>query len=187
MNPNYVDPSIVIQGSSSPTQPSSSDYEDDASREIDEDENEDRRAIPEDIAVRLATEFTRYVLQFCLVQDDDSVEIRPRVEHRRTKTTIANVDSKTYEDDGDLCTVERTHQGWIGTHPFLALFEGKRAFRHLLVDPRTGESSPIVSNHTLAQYLAEAIITWRQNKGLLRRESVPSLLHEFPVSPVPSD
>lgn len=62
MRSDYVDSSAAIQGSSSPTHPSSSEYDDQASQDIDDDENEERRRIPEDIAVRLATDFIRYVV-----------------------------------------------------------------------------------------------------------------------------
>ncbi|KAG9250662.1 uncharacterized protein F5Z01DRAFT_629038 [Emericellopsis atlantica] len=172
-NSHYADSSVAIPGSSSPTQPSSSEYEDAASRDIDEDEYEERRRIPEDIAARLGTDFASFALQLCLIQGDRSVEICPRVDHRRTKTTIANVDNIICEDDGGLCEFEKTPHGWVAAHPFIALFEAKRAFGQLWVDPKTGESSPITSDQTLAQYLAEAVITRRGNRKFFKREWVP--------------
>lgn len=54
-------------------------------------------------------------------------------------------------------------------NPYLALLEGKRAFKHLYIDDATGKASPIISDDTLAQYLGEAVLTWRANQILLKQ------------------
>ena len=166
----YVDSSQAIQGSSSPVQPSSSEYDDMDNSQVDEDENEERRRIPEDISVRLLADFTSYVLQGCLRQQHGSIEIRTRIDRRRARANIAGTTGITCEDDGGICAYRQLTDGWEAERPYLALFEGKRAFRQLRVDPHTDRSSPMVSDDTVAQYLGEAVITWQANRSSLKQE-----------------
>lgn len=168
MRPGYVDSYAEISGSSSSSHSSASEFEDSGSQELDEDENEKRRGIPEDIAVRLMTDFIRYALQLCLVQQDDAIEIRPRIDRKRTKTEIAKY-YITCEDDGGICRFARQRLGWQPTHPYLALLEGKRAFKQLHVN-RDDKSHPVVTDETLAPYLGEAVITWHGNRSFLDRD-----------------
>jgi hypothetical protein len=55
-------------------------------------------------------------------------------------------------------------------HPYLALIEAKRAFKYIHFDEWIGEHKPVVSNETLAQYLGEAVISWRANREFLGQE-----------------
>ncbi|KAK7398546.1 hypothetical protein QQX98_012068 [Neonectria punicea] len=72
------------------------------------------------------------------------------------------------EDDGGICEVQRSNDGWVMTSPHLALVEAKRAFSHLLFNEETGDCIPVVSNENLAQYLGEAVITWKANQDTLQ-------------------
>lgn len=168
MRPGFVDSSAEISGSSSETRSSASEFDNSGSQELDEDENENRRRIPEDIAVRLMTDFIRYALQLCLVQQDDGIEIRPRIERKRNRTKIS-LHYVTCEDDGGICRFARESQSWQPAHPYLALLEGKRAFKQLHTD-RAGNRHPVVTDETLAQCLGEAVITWQGNRELLGRK-----------------
>ncbi|EFY84125.1 hypothetical protein MAC_09832 [Metarhizium acridum CQMa 102] len=157
-------------GSSSPTRPSSSDYEI-GSEHIGEDENEAHRTIQEKIAVNLAINFLRYVLQFCLEQDDDEEEIRARTKSMRGQATVAGVNN-TFEDDAGIGRYIRQADSWALVHPYMALIEAKRA-KDIHIDPQTGRSSPVVSNNTIAQYLGEAVLAWRANRDVLGQKLVP--------------
>ncbi|GAB0134273.1 hypothetical protein EsDP_00002652, partial [Epichloe bromicola] len=168
IRPGYVDSSAEISGSSSSSHSSASEFENSGSQELDEDENKNRRRIPEDIAVRLMTDFIRYALQLCLLQQDDAIEIRPRIERKRTRTKIAK-NYVTCEDDGGICRFARESLSWQPAHPYLALLEGKRAFKQFHID-WAGNSHPVVTDETLAQYLGEAVITWHGNRELLGRD-----------------
>lgn len=55
-------------------------------------------------------------------------------------------------------------------HLYLALIEAKRAFKYIYFDEWTGEHKPVVSNETLAQYLGEAVRSWRANREFLGQE-----------------
>ncbi|KAG8407979.1 hypothetical protein J3459_018294 [Metarhizium acridum] len=162
--PDYSNSLEAIMGSSSPTRPSSSDYEI-GSEHIGVDENEAHRTIQEKIAVNLAINFLRYVLQFCLEQDDDEEEIRARTKSMRGQATVAGVNN-TFEDDAGIGRYIRQADSWALVHPYMALIEAKRA-KDIHIDPQTGRSSPVVSNNTIAQYLGEAVLAWRANRDVL--------------------
>ncbi|KAI1347808.1 hypothetical protein F5Y01DRAFT_232482 [Xylaria sp. FL0043] len=171
----YVSSASAIPGSSSPLLYSSS-FEADMS-DVDEDEHDARRDKPEEVTVHLVHCFLQYVLHLCLLQhftgnDTDTdmgtdIEVRPRVERKMTTTRIAGA-SISAEDDGGLCQMRRDAHGWKMLHPYLALLEAKKAFKQYFED-KAGRYMPIVSNQTLAQYLGEAVITWKGNKELLQR------------------
>jgi hypothetical protein len=55
-------------------------------------------------------------------------------------------------------------------HPYLAFIEAKRAFKYIRLDERTGDYTPVMANETLAQYLGEAVISWRANREFLGQE-----------------
>ncbi|TWU70496.1 hypothetical protein ED733_000739 [Metarhizium rileyi] len=164
--PDYSNSLDAIVGSSSPTRPSSSDYEIE-SEYIGEDENEAHRTIREVIAVNLVVNFLRYVLQCCLKQDDNGEEIRARANGMRDQATVAGVNN-TFEDDAGMSKYIRQAIGWALVHPYMALIEAKRA-QGIHIDSRTGRSSPVVSNDMTAQYLGEAVLAWRANRNLLGR------------------
>ena len=63
--------------------------------------------------------------------------------------------------------MDRHAHGWMMGHPCLVLIEAKRAFKYIHFDEWTGEHKPVVSNKTLAQYLSEAVISWRANREFL--------------------
>ncbi|KAI0452169.1 hypothetical protein F5B21DRAFT_506478 [Xylaria acuta] len=66
--------------------------------------------------------------------------------------------------------------GWSMEHPYLALLEAKRAFKHVHVNNATGETKPIVSNETLAQCLGEAVITWKANRRVFLTAAANTIL-----------
>lgn len=167
----YINSSSAIPGSSSPTWPSSSEFENDTN-DVDEDEHEGRRNKPEEVTVYLVSSFFQYALNLCLSQHSASLitesEVRPRVERRMTKAYIAGGVSITAEDDGGICRMRRQGLGWEMQNPYLALLEAKKAFRHLHFNEKTGKDIPVVSNENLAQCLGEAIIAWKGNQKLLQ-------------------
>lgn len=175
----YVDSSAAIHGSSSPTQPSGSDYGDWSSQGLDEDRNEDRRGLPEETAVRLAMEFFRYALQLCLQQESDTLEVRPRITRMTTTTSIAGNYNVSCEDDGGIALFERRPDCWREVNPFYAKLEAKRAPQHLRIDPRTERASSITSDAVLAQCLGEAVLTWDDNQRSLSQGLV--LISSFNV------
>lgn len=167
----FVSSVSAIPGSSSPTQPSSSEFEPD--EEVSEDENEARRGKPEEVTVHLVICFLQHALSLCLVQHSADAaavfEVRPRVERRISTARIDDdVDIKA-EDDGGIYKVARTALGWETANPYLALLEAKKAFKHIHFDERTGSHLPIVSNEYLAQCFGEAVIAWKANQQWLRR------------------
>jgi hypothetical protein len=87
-----------------------------------------------------------------------------RVKHR---AVVAGHVSITTEDDGGICLMQRTNLGWQISHPYWALLGAKRAFSHVDFDDNKGAYVPTVSDGNLAQYLGEAIITWKGNQELL--------------------
>ncbi|KAK2612310.1 hypothetical protein QQS21_001736 [Conoideocrella luteorostrata] len=110
---------------------------------VDEDENENRGRIPEDISVHLAISFFQYALQFCLVQPDNGVEGCVRIDRKQSQAIIAGAKNVTLWDDGGIGRSIRQSFGWEMEHPFLFLFEGKRASKCIQIDPRSGKGSPV--------------------------------------------
>lgn len=165
----YINTVDAIQGSSSPAKSSGSEFDYSFGTEsIDPDEHEARQDKPEEVTVQLIMSFLQYVLQLCLLQDAQSaVEIRPRIERRRSALPGRGPGIVTAEDDGGICRMFRTQQGWELGHPYLALIEAKRAFKSFEEDPDTGRLRPKASNRTLAQYLGEAIATWSSSRLLM--------------------
>jgi len=60
--------------------------------------------------------------------------------------------------------MELHNNGWLTNHEYIALLEAKKAFKRLHFDEDTQTYKPVVSNDTLAQYLGEAVVTWRANR-----------------------
>jgi len=167
----YVSSTTEIPGSSSPIGYSSSEFELEIN-DLDEDEHETRRNKPEEVTVQLIICFLQHVLHLCLLQHAENsmtdTEVRPRIERMTTNTNVAGDVPVTSEDDGGICRMQRLKHGWEMKHPYLALLEAKRAFKYIHFDPVTGKYSPIVSDKHLAQYLGEAVITWKGNPNLLQ-------------------
>lgn len=65
--PNFVNSTNAIAGSSSPTRPSSSEFEI-STENNDEDEHDARRSKPEEVTVHLATSFLHHALFVCLLR-----------------------------------------------------------------------------------------------------------------------
>ncbi|KAI3127124.1 hypothetical protein CBS147326_7289 [Penicillium roqueforti] len=147
---------------------SSSEFEVDLD-DLDEDEHDARRSKPEEVTVHFLMSFLQFALNLCLLQDEGDHEVRPRVERLKATIHIAGHDISA-EDDGGICSMYRDTDGWRMIKPYLALIEAKRAFKYLDFDERTGKPKPVVSNETLAQYLAEAVISWRANRGELGQD-----------------
>ncbi|RFU73354.1 hypothetical protein TARUN_8900 [Trichoderma arundinaceum] len=170
-----VDSAAAIQGSSSPVRASSSEGFHTDIQDVDDDENDERRHLPEDISLQLLHNFTRYFLQGCIVQEDKYKEICTRVKRMRYVAQIAAYDVTGW-DDGGVASFRRLSTGWEMDHPFYALFEAKKTSAQLREDPQTGNMSPVVSDAILAQCFAEAVLAWRAN---------PKQLHqEFSLSPL---
>lgn len=74
------------------------------------------------------------------------------------------------EDDGGICKVNKASYGWQTKYSSLALLESKKEFKAMKVYNFTGARKPIVSNETLAQYLGEALATWKTGQELLDQE-----------------
>ncbi|KAK1749577.1 hypothetical protein QBC47DRAFT_333388 [Echria macrotheca] len=165
----YINSGNAIPGSSSPIQRSSSEFE--ADMDLDEDVHEERRTKPEEVTVHLVTSFLQYALSLCLLQQTSGkTEVRPRIERKKTTAYISNNIPVTAEDDGGICLMRQTGLGWKVNHPYLALLEAKRAFKYIHVEERTGSYIPSVSNEHLAQYLGEAVITWKGNQEYLGKD-----------------
>ncbi|KAF5018790.1 hypothetical protein F66182_9208 [Fusarium sp. NRRL 66182] len=170
---SYVSSTSAITGSSSPMRYSSSEFEADMNDDVDEDEHEARRSKPEEVTVNLIACFLQLALHLCLVQHSAGevvVEVRTRVERRMAKTCVAGEVLVSAEDDGGICRMRRLQRGWNMRHPYLALLEAKRSFRHIHFDEKKKRYDPVVSNENLAQYLGEAVITWKENQKLLHHE-----------------
>lgn len=182
--PDHVDSSAAVFGSSSPTRRSSSPTRPEPSEysvkieEIDEDDNERFQDIPENIAVSLAIAILRYVLQYILIQPDGQVEIRARLERLRVQARIVGFDGITFEDDAGVAVYLKQEYGWKMANPFMAMVEGKRAFKYIHKD-HAGRSHPIVSDKVTAQYLAQAVIAWKARPDLLNEGLVPLLFLLF--------
>jgi hypothetical protein len=161
----YVNSTRVIDGSSSPPAPPSSSGFEVSFSDIDEDEHHVRRNQPEEVTVCLATSFLQYALSLCLLQAPEATtELRVRVERMTAVAQIAGAVHLVAEDDGGICSMHRVKEGWSMEHPWLALLEAKRAFKHVGFNSGSGEYTPIVTNENLAQYLGEAVITWKANR-----------------------
>ncbi|KAK0639582.1 hypothetical protein B0T16DRAFT_246005 [Cercophora newfieldiana] len=166
----YVNSADAIPESSSPIEESSSEFDADTSH-VDDDEHDVRRNKPEEVTANLVSSFLQQALSVCLLQHPDGltaqVEVRPRVERRMTIAVVTGHVSITAEDDGGICLMRRTDLGWQMSHPYWALLEAKRAFDRVDFDGNKGAYVPTVSDSNLAQYLGEAIITWKGNQSLL--------------------
>jgi len=165
----YIDSTTAIIGSSSPTRPSSSEFEVDLDvDQSDEDEHDARGNKLEEITVHLAFCFLQQALNLCLLQCG-AAEVCPRVERKQARASVAGVYNFSAEDDGGICQMEQHARGWRMVHPYLALLEAKRSFKYITVDG-INDRKRIVSNGTLAQYLGEAVATWKANRELLGQE-----------------
>ena len=157
----YVNSTEAIVGSSSPSRLSSSEFEV-ALDDVDEDEHETRRNKPEEVTVHLLACFLWFGLNLCLLQDSTiGLEVQPRVKRRKCTTHVAGIYRISAEDDGGICQVRHSAQGWETTNPTLALLEAKKAFKYMRFDQASGQLKPVISNATLAQYLGEALISWK--------------------------
>ncbi|CAH0014517.1 unnamed protein product [Clonostachys rhizophaga] len=164
----YISSAIAIDGSSSPTGHSSSEYEAD-SNPVHEDWHLERRTNSEEMTVRLVLSFLQHALNICLVQATGQYELRPRARRMFTRATIGG-DAITIsaEDDGGICLMRRLGSGWEMGHPYCALFEAKRAPRNTYFDEKREEHVPLILNENLAQWLGEAIVTWKANMDVLQ-------------------
>jgi hypothetical protein len=170
----YQNSSNVIHGSSSPTVPSSSEFEFELGLEredIDKDEHDERRARPEEVTVRLVTCFLEHALLRCLIQHagngPNDTEVRPRIERKKAELRLGNLITIRSEDDGGICRMRKRYGFWEMDHPYQALLEAKRFFKDIVFDTKGNKHVPVVSNEYLAQYLGEAIIAWGSNQQLL--------------------
>ncbi|KAK3933439.1 hypothetical protein QBC46DRAFT_130651, partial [Diplogelasinospora grovesii] len=120
----YVPSATAIPGSSSPTLPSSSDFGNDTD-DFDDNENETRRGKPEEVTVHLVTCFLQVALGLCLLQHPTGTtvqaEVRPRLGRLRSTVGIAGSYLITAEDDGGVCRMRHTRQGWVMDQPYLAI------------------------------------------------------------------
>ena len=163
---DYVNSTHAIDGSSSPTVPPSSSGFEVSFSDIDEDEHYVRRNQPEEVTVCLATSFLQYALSLCLFQAPEvAIEICARVERVTAVAQVAGVAELVAQDDGGICGMLRRPEGWLMDRTSLALLEAKRAFRHVDFNSESGEVTPVVTNENLAQYLGEAVIAWKANRG----------------------
>lgn len=170
----FVDSAHLQVGSSSPIQFSSpkspsAEEADVSMNTVHEDENDARRSKPEEVTVSLISSFLEHILHVCLRQRlSEHGEVRVRVERKTSRTTVADQDV-TAEDDGGICRAMPSEgYGWRVEDDFLAIIEAKKAFQRIEDSPQSGPI-PVVSNETLAQYLAEAVITWKTNQMSLSR------------------
>lgn len=175
----FVDSTHMQVGSSSPIQSSSpkspsSEDADVSMTAIDEDENDARRRKPEEVTVNLISAFLEHVLHVCLNQKlHKHGEVRVRIERKTSKITVGDREI-TAEDDGGICRAELVDgYTWKVVDDFLAVLEAKKAFQFIESSPQGG-TMPVVSDETLAQYLAEAAITWKANQANLQRGYVYS-------------
>lgn len=170
----YVDSTKLVIGSSPPlsqatqasgsSQSSGSEFQADHN-EIDEDEHDARRSKPEDVTLHLVHSFLQHALNLCLVQDSaTATEVRTRIERRKCTARVANKHTFSAVDDGGICEMRWGRDGWEMKHPAIALFETKKAFKTMEFDEQTGQYKPVVSNETLAQYLGEALATWKTDQ-----------------------
>lgn len=165
----FVNSTTAIPGDSSPSSKGSSDEYQPEMEGFDEDDYDERRNKPEGLTVQLIGCFLRYALTLCLVQDVKRQEVRVRLNSNKAMAVINKTTVKA-EDDGGISMLRRHSEGWQETNPFLALIEAKRAFQSLAYNDNEAQHEPIVSDRTLAQYLGEAVITWKANQKLLGNE-----------------
>lgn len=157
----YVDSTAAIVGSSSPSQPSSSEFEV-VPDEVDEDQHETRRTKPEEVTVHLLVCFLQFGLDLCLSQDStDGCEVQTRVKRRKCTTYVAGMYQISAEDDGGTYKVRHHDQDWAMRNPSLAVLKAKKAFKYMRFDKTSGQLKSVISNATLAQYLGEALVSWR--------------------------
>ncbi len=136
---------------------------------LNEDEHDDRQNKPEDVTVHLLGCFLQYALALSLDQPSDSAsQVWARLIRNKSTAVISNV-RVTAEDDGGICKMSRHSTTWKMGHPFLALLEAKRSFQYIDYDNK-GYPRPVVSDSTVAQYLGEAVITWKANQKHFGRE-----------------
>ncbi|KAK3331664.1 hypothetical protein B0T19DRAFT_413733 [Cercophora scortea] len=172
----YVSSTSEILDSSPPTQPSSSSSfgTDSSNIDVDEDEHGERGSKPEEVTVHLITSFLQYALSLCLLQRSTSrttpeLEVRARIERIATTASIAG-NSVAAEDNGGICLMRQSQPGWTMKHAYMALVEAKRAFRYIQYHKNSDSCVPVVSRDNLAQYLGEAVITWKGNSELLQND-----------------
>ncbi|KAK2589479.1 hypothetical protein QQS21_012845 [Conoideocrella luteorostrata] len=122
---------------------------------VNKDTIEAHRSIPEVISVNLAVDFIRYVLQLCLIQEDDEKEVRARPHPRRGQATIAGHDI-TFEDDAGISLHLKRPGMWTTENPFMALVEVKRA-QNIYVEEGKRRTA-IMPSATMAQCLGEAVL-----------------------------
>ena len=175
----YVNSATAILGSSSPTGPSSSEFEADM-EDVDEDEHDARRSKPEEVTVHLVTCFLQHALNLCLMQNSAGTmaetEVRARIERKTADMRVGDA-TVTAEDDGGVCRMRWQNHGWVMDHAYLALLEAKRGFKHIHFDEKTGKHIPVVSNE------APSPVPWR---GSDRVEEAPEAIAtrvKFPPSP----
>ncbi|KAI3573863.1 hypothetical protein IWW34DRAFT_751875 [Fusarium oxysporum f. sp. albedinis] len=153
----YQNSSTVIHGSSSPTIPSSSEYEFEMGLEredIDKDEHDARRTRPEEVTIRLVISFLEHALLRCLLQHNlRDTEVRPRVERKKTEYRLSNLVTIKAEDDGGICKMRKRYGFWEVEHPYQALLEAKRVFKDIEFNEKENKHVPVLSNEYLAQYL----------------------------------
>ena len=104
--------------------------------------------------------FMERVLNQCMRQDTDVLEMQPRLHKEPIATEIEDGYVVRAEDDGGLCSVKRVGGEWVVNNPYLALFEAKKALHGF-------DKVPIIHNKTLAQFLGEAIVTWKEKRNLV--------------------
>lgn len=110
------------------------------------------------------------VLKKCLRQNATELQwdMQPRVQSSVLKTPIGESSRNRKDvqatikaaDDGGISYLRYNGTDWVTNNPYLALFEAKKAFDDF-------EGTPIMSNKNLAQYLGEAIVTWKENPHLV--------------------
>ncbi|KFA80529.1 hypothetical protein S40288_10033 [Stachybotrys chartarum IBT 40288] len=165
---HFTSTESAVLGSSSPTAHTPSEFEANMSG-FDEDQNEARRSIPEEVTVQLIISFLRQALNLCLLQRSNGItEVRPRVERIMTSTIVAGKVPISAEDDGGICLMELNMDQWIMKNPYIAILEAKRASMRVHYDEKTETVRPIESSETLAQKVGEAVIAWKENQELLK-------------------
>lgn len=166
----YVNSTDAIVDSSSQSGPSSSEFEV-AHDDVDEDEHDARRSKPEEVTAHLLLCFLQFGLNLCLSQDPTaSYEVQPRVRRRKCTTSVAGKYEISAEDDGGICMMYHEGHIWNMKHPSLALLEAKKAFKYMHFNEKSRNPKPVVSNATLAQYLGEALVSWRSSGEFMHQE-----------------
>jgi hypothetical protein len=137
--------------------------------EVAEGPCDDRRDEPDRGTKDLLEHFLKSALLRCLVQDRNAPEqFSARTESKKSTALINGVKLTNY-DDGGICTLVYREGAWWTANPYLALSQAKHAFQGIHFD-EDGCGEPIVSDETLAQYLGEAVITWKANPDHVQDE-----------------